>query len=86
MNRPEAVESQAAKQAEKAGLPDTTVSVRESFGLDVDMDVPAYSQISEQVPETDPDYIFDKRTTMAILSGFANDWRCLLYTSDAADE
>lgn len=78
MNRPEAVESQAAKQAEKAGLPDTTVSVRECFGLDVDMDVPAYSQVSEQVPETDPDYIFDKRTTMAILSGFANDWRVLV--------
>ncbi len=74
MNRPEAVESQAAKD----GLPDTTVSVRECFGLDVDMDVPAYSQTSDQVPETDPDYIFDKRTTMAILSGFANDWRVLV--------
>ena len=61
-------------------LPDTTVSVTETFGLslDVDIRVPAYREISERVPEFDPDYLFDKRTTMAILAGFANDWRVLI--------
>lgn len=59
-------------------LPDTTVSVADKFGLDVDINVPAYTEPSERVPELDPDYIFDMRTTMAILSGFANDWRVLI--------
>jgi len=59
-------------------VPDTTVSVREAFGLDVDIDVPAFSQCSERVPEFDDTYIFDKRTTLAILAGFANDWRVLI--------
>ena len=59
-------------------LPDTTVSVREVFGLDVDIDVPAYSEKSEQVPDFDPDYLFDERTTLAILSGFVHDWRVLV--------
>lgn len=59
-------------------LPDTTVSVREVFGLDVDLMVPAYSTHTERVPDIDPSYLFDFRTTMAILSGFANDWRVLI--------
>ena len=57
---------------------DTTVSVRDAFGLDVDISVPAYSERTEQVPDLDLDYLFDKRTTLAILSGFANDWRVLV--------
>lgn len=59
-------------------LPDTTVSVREQFGLDSALAVPAYSTRTEQVPDFDPDYIFDERTTMAILSGFVHDWRVLV--------
>lgn len=59
-------------------MPDTTVSVREVFGLDVDMDIPAYSAKTQQVPDLDPDYLFDHRTTMAILSGFVHDWRVLI--------
>jgi cobaltochelatase CobS len=59
-------------------LPDTTVSVRDAFGIDVDISVPAYSERTDQVPDLDPDYLFDKRTTLAILSGFANDWRVLV--------
>ena len=59
-------------------LPDTTVSVREVFGLDVDLQVPAYSQRTDRVPDMDASYLFDFRTTMAILSGFANDWRVLI--------
>jgi len=59
-------------------VPDTTVSVRDVFGLDVDIDVPAFSERSERVPEHDDTYLFDRRTTLAILSGFANDWRVLI--------
>ncbi|MBX2837144.1 MAG: AAA family ATPase [Gammaproteobacteria bacterium] len=59
-------------------LPDTSVSVADTFGLDVDITVPAYSETTARVPELDPDYIFDLRTTLAILSGFANDWRVLI--------
>ena len=58
--------------------PDTTVSVADVFGLDVDIQVPAFTQRTEGVPDIDPDYIFDRRTTLSILSGFANDWRVLV--------
>lgn len=65
-------------ESHKENLPDTTVSVRETFGLDIDLDVPAYKSNSAQVPDIDSDYLFDERTTMAILSGFVNDWRVLV--------
>ncbi len=60
------------------GLPDMKVSVRQVFGLDVDMDVPAYSKPEEHVPDSDPDYVFDKDTTLAILAGFAHNRRVLI--------
>jgi len=60
------------------GLPDMKVSVRQVFGLDVDMEVPAYSQTEEHVPDLDPDYVFDHDTTMAILAGFAHNRRVLI--------
>jgi cobaltochelatase CobS len=60
------------------GVPDMKVSVRQVFGLDVDMDVPAYSQTEEHVPDLDPDYVFDRDTTLAILAGFAHNRRVLI--------
>jgi cobaltochelatase CobS len=60
------------------GPPDMKVSVRQVFGLDVDMDVPAYSQTEEHVPDLDPDYVFDRDTTLAILAGFAHNRRVLI--------
>lgn len=59
-------------------LPDTTVRVDDTFGFESDIEVPAYSEPSERVPDIDPDYLFDRATTLAILSGFANDWRVLI--------
>ena len=35
------------------GEPDITIDVRQTFGLDVDMDVPAYSAATEHVPPLD---------------------------------
>ena len=41
-------------------LPDMKVSVRQVFGIDSDMEVPAYSEADEHVPDVDPDYRFDR--------------------------
>jgi cobaltochelatase CobS len=68
-----------AVAAEKAsGLPDMKVSVRQVFGIDSDMEVPAYSEVDEHVPDTDPDYLFDRTTTLAILAGFARNRRVMV--------
>ena len=59
-------------------VPDMKVSVRQVFGLDVDLEVPAYSTAEEHVPDLDPDYVFDRDTTLAILAGFAHNRRVLV--------
>lgn len=59
-------------------LPDTHVAVREVFGIDLDLRVPAFSQRSEYVPDLDPAYQFDRGTTMAILAGFAHNRRVMI--------
>ena len=59
--------------------PDTTVDARQVFGLDVDMQVPAFSTRTEHVPELDPVYRFDRDTTLAILAGFAHNRRVLIH-------
>jgi len=61
-----------------ANLPDTTVSVKETFGFESSMVVPAYSKATEHVPDIDPDYLFDKQTTLAILAGFAFNRRVMV--------
>ena len=47
------------------GLPDMKVSVRQVFGFDSDLEVPAYSNPDEHVPDLDPDYLFDRQTGQA---------------------
>jgi cobaltochelatase CobS len=59
-------------------MPDTKVSVRQVFGIDSDMQVPAYSQTSEHVPDIDKEYLFDRPTTLAILAGFARNRRVIV--------
>ena len=61
-----------------AGMPDITVSARDLFGIDSDMKVPAYSVADAHVPDLDPDYLFDKQTTLAILAGFAKNRRVMV--------
>src|ERR1044072_6447697 len=56
---------------EVTGLPDMKVSVRQVFGIDSDMEVPAYSESDDHVPDVDQDYRFDRSTTLAILAGFS---------------
>jgi len=60
------------------GLPDKKVSVRDMFHIDSDMETPAYSERTEHVPDLDPDYLFDKPTTLAILAGFARNRRVMV--------
>ena len=50
--------------------PDIKLSVKQSFGIDSEMEVDAFSKKNEFVPEIDKDYKFDRDTTLAILSGF----------------
>jgi cobaltochelatase CobS len=61
-----------------SGLPDIKVSVRKLFGIDTDLEVPAYSVAGEHVPDLDEDYLFDKQTTLAILAGFAYNRRVIV--------
>lgn len=67
-----------AKGKGDSGLPDTTVSVRDAFGIDRDQDVPAYKEANEYVPDLDPDYLFDPATTQAILAGFQHNRRVMV--------
>lgn len=58
--------------------PDITVSARQTFGIDSDITVPAFSQRCEHVPEIDDSYHFDHDTTLAILAGFAFNRRVMV--------
>ncbi len=57
---------------------DITISVRQVFGIDTDMKVPGFSQVSEHVPDFDEAYHFDHETTIAILAGFAHNRRVMI--------
>jgi cobaltochelatase CobS len=62
----------------KMAAPDREVSVREVFGIDSDMKVPAFSEADERVPDLDEAYVFDPETTLAILAGFAFNRRVMV--------
>ncbi len=58
--------------------PDIRVSVRQLFAIDSDIQVPAFSQAAELVPDVDDAYRFDRDTTLAILAGFAHNRRVII--------
>lgn len=58
--------------------PDLRVSVRQYFGIETDMQVPAFSTRTDQVPTIDETYRFDTDTTLAILAGFAHNRRVMV--------
>ena len=58
--------------------PDIKISLKQSFGIDSEMEVDAFSEKSEYVPEIDKNYKFDRDTTLAIVSGFAHNKRVLV--------
>src|SRR5438876_9984063 len=58
--------------------PAKIASVRDLFGVDSDMEVPAFSEADERVPDLDPTYVFDPSTTLAICAGFAKNRRVMV--------
>ena len=68
----------AAETVNAHKLPDITVSVRQTFGIDSDLQVPAFSTATEHVPDIDEAYKFDRETTLAILAGFAFNRRVMI--------
>jgi cobaltochelatase CobS len=61
-----------------SGLPDQKASVSQLFGFDSNMQVQAFAERTEHVPELDEDYLFNKETTLAILAGFAFNRRVMI--------
>ena len=59
--------------------PDIKISVKQTFGIDTDMEVDAFSKKNELVPEIDKDYKFDRDTTLAILAGFKYNKRVIVH-------
>jgi cobaltochelatase CobS len=51
-------------------MPDRQVCAKSIFGIDVDMEVPAFTERTQFVPDIDDAYVFDRVTTIAILAGF----------------
>ena len=59
-------------------IPDIKLSIKQTFGIDSDMEVDAFSKKTDYVPDIDKTYKFDKDTTLAILSGFSFNKRVLV--------
>ena len=68
----------AKLNGEANGMPDIKVSVKQLFGFDSNLEVPAFSQRTEHVPDIDEDYLFNRETTLAILAGFAYNRRVMV--------
>lgn len=66
------------KEGKYTSIPDTKYDVRETFGIDIDWQVPGFSEDNANVPKIDPTYQFDPETTMAILAGFTNNRRVMV--------
>jgi len=58
--------------------PQLSVSVRDTFNIDSDLTVPAFSEPSEFVPAVDDAYQFNTDVTLAILAGFAFNRRVMI--------
>ena len=54
------------------------VSVREVFGIDTNLRIPAFSQADAHVPEIDSVYRFNPEVTLALLAGFTHNRRVLV--------
>ncbi len=66
------------KEGKYSSIPDIKVNVRQTFGLDVDWEVPAFSEENPNVPEVDKTYQFDHDTTLAVLAGFSHNRRVMI--------
>jgi cobaltochelatase CobS len=78
MNNIAAITQAMGNPTSAINAPDIKVKARQVFGIDSDLEVPAFSVRTEHVPETDNAYQFDKETTLAILAGFAFNRRVMV--------
>ena len=67
-----------ASDVDPAREPDIAVSVSETFGIQSNLTVPAFSRGGDHVPVRDDSYRFDPQTTLAILAGFAHNRRVMV--------
>ncbi|MEO8280956.1 MAG: AAA family ATPase [Ideonella sp.] len=58
--------------------PDLSVSVRDTFGIDSDLRVPAFSERDDHVPDIDDAYRFNADVTLALLAGFNRNRRVMV--------
>ena len=58
--------------------PDRLISVREVFGIDSDLQVPAFAEREDHVPDIDEAYRFNPDVTLALLAGFTRNRRVLV--------
>ncbi|MEY4364291.1 MAG: hypothetical protein RLZZ24_1643, partial [Pseudomonadota bacterium] len=58
--------------------PERLISVREVFGIDSEMRVPAFETRTDHVPEVDEAYRFNPDVTLALLAGFTRNRRVLV--------
>ena len=63
---------------ERTYIPDIEVSSKQVFGIDRDIKIPAFSKSNSFVPKIDKNYYFDNDTTLAILTGFAENKKVLI--------
>ena len=61
---------EAIVEINEIDTPDTTVSAKAAFDLDIDMEIPAFTKKTEHVPDLDDTYCFDHDTTLAIMVAF----------------
>ena len=59
--------------------PDIKISIKQTFGIDTDLEVDAFSEKNELVPDIDKDYVFDRDTTLAILNGFSHNKKVIVH-------
>jgi cobaltochelatase CobS len=78
MNNIAALAESRTNPTSSINLPDIKVKATEVFGIDTELEVPAFSVRTEHVPEIDSAYQFDKETTLATLAGFAFNRRVLI--------
>ena len=67
-----------AKEGKYTTIPDCKYNVRKTFGIDIDWEVPGFTEDTPNVPDIDPTYKFDHDTTLAILAGFAFNRRVMV--------
>ncbi len=58
--------------------PERRVAVRDLFGIDSDLVVPAFAERDAHVPEVDAAYRFNPEVTLALLAGFAHNRRVMV--------